>query len=78
MPKPKGTPGGNLDPVQTAEFLAAKFAPAPDVPEGVKLAKKSFQVKLPEDLDAALRDYPDRNAWARRVLWDAAKRDGLI
>jgi hypothetical protein len=53
MPKKKGTPGGNPQPVQTPEFLARQFAPAADLPAGVELAKAALCVKLPADIDCA-------------------------
>lgn len=77
MVKRKGDKGGNPSPVQTPEFLAKQFK-APDVPEGVELAKTPLSVKLPIAVDAAIRALPNRNEWVRRALSEAAKRDGLL
>jgi hypothetical protein len=75
MPKKKGTPGGNPNPIQTAEFLAQQFPAAADIPEGVELADKPLCVKLPVDIDAYVRSLPHRSQWIRRVIVEAAKRE---
>ncbi len=77
MPKKKGTPGGNPNPVQTAEFLAKRFK-ADDVPEGVKLQKSLTAVRLPEDIAALIDGLgKEKPVWLRRVITDAAKRELL-
>lgn len=75
MAKKKGDKGGNPTPTQTAEFKAKQFPPAADLPAGVELAKKPFCVKLPVDIDAALREHPQAAAWVRQVLIAAVERD---
>ena len=75
MPKKKGTPGGNPQPVQTPEFLAKQFAPAADLPAGVELAKAALCVKLPADIDSLVRPLENRSEWLRRVIVEAAQRE---
>jgi hypothetical protein len=75
MPKKKGTPGGNPQPVQTPEFLAKQFAPAADLPAGVELAKAALCVKLPADIDSLVRPLENRSEWLRRVIVEAARRE---
>lgn len=77
MPKRKGTPGGNPQPVQTPEFLAQQFRPAADVPADVELAKAAISVKLPVDVDAVVRPMANRSEWLRRVIVEAAQRELL-
>lgn len=75
MPKPKGTPGGNNNPVMTPEFLAHQKPRPADLPDGVMLADKALAVKVPMVVDAAIRALPNRSVWMRRVLTDAAQRE---
>lgn len=77
MPKKKGTPGGNPDPVQTPEFLAKQFKPSDDV-QGVELAKTALCVKLPVELDAIVRPMPKRSEWIRGAIVAKLKADGLL
>ena len=73
MPKAKGTPGGNPDPVRNGRFQSAK-----DVEEGVEMAGNPTCVKLPITLDVIVRSLPDRSAWLRAAILEKLKRDGLI
>lgn len=73
MPKKKGTPGGNPHPIQTEEFKARQYKPQGDVKGN--LAKKAIAVKLPEDVDKAVRTVPHMAAWLRRVITEAAQRE---
>lgn len=41
----------------------------------VELADKPIPVRLPVDVDAAVRQLPDRSAWLRRVITEAAQRE---
>lgn len=75
MAKKKGDKGGNPSPIQTPEFKAKQFPPAPDLPIGVELAKKPFCVKLPVEIDAAIREHPQAAAWARQVLIAAVEQE---
>ncbi len=45
------------------------------MPEGVELADKALCVKLPVEIDAVIRAHPNRSAWMRRVLTEAAKAE---
>lgn len=72
MPKAKGTPGGNPDPVRNGRFPGGK-----DI-EGVELAGNPTCVKLPITLDAIVRSLPDRSAWLRAAILEKLERDGLI
>lgn len=39
------------------------------------LSKKVVSVKLPEEVDAAVRSLPSMTAWLRRVIIEAAHRE---
>jgi hypothetical protein len=45
---------------------------------GEPTSRKQIQVRLPITVDDAIRDIPNRSAWVRKAIIDAAKRDGLI
>jgi hypothetical protein len=77
MPKPKGTPGGNRNPVITPEFLAHQKPRPSDLPDDAVLAGKALAVKVPVEIDVAVRALPNRSAWMRRVLTEAAQRELL-
>lgn len=77
MPKKKSSKGGNPNPIQTPEFLAKKFPSAPDVPADVELAEKPLCVKVPVEIDAAVRSLEKPSQWLRKVITDAAKRELL-
>jgi hypothetical protein len=66
----------NPNPVQTPEFIAKKFPPATDVPPDVKLGRP-ISVSLPKEVDDYIRALPNRSAWMRRVLTEAAQREGV-
>lgn len=73
MPKKKGTPGGNPNPVQTPAFIACQHK-AQDGFQG-KLSKRPLSVMVPVEIDAAVRSLPQKAAWLRRVITEAAKRE---
>jgi len=64
----------NKNPIQTAEFLANIKRPQ-EGDLGVKLSDKAYGVKLPGDIAAALENLPQRSAWLRRVIGEAARRE---
>jgi len=66
----------NKNPIQTAEFLANIKRPQ-EGDLGVKLSDKAYGVKLPPDVAAVLDNLPQRSAWLRRVISEAAKRELL-
>lgn len=69
----------NSNPIQSEEFIQQQFPPAPDIPDGVKLAKHPLTVKLPIGIDLAIRNLGNhKSAWLRQVICDAALRDGLV
>ncbi|MDG2990498.1 hypothetical protein L3556_06055 [Candidatus Synechococcus calcipolaris G9] len=72
--KRKGSIGGNPNPVQTPEFLAKQFPPAPDIPPGVKLGEP-ICVAVPLPIDAEIRRLKNRSIWLRRIITEAARRD---
>ncbi|MDX2244941.1 MAG: hypothetical protein NW224_30060 [Leptolyngbyaceae cyanobacterium bins.302] len=41
-------------------------------------ARKPVSVLLPKDVDAVVRALPNRTEWLRRVISEAAKREGLL
>lgn len=63
----------NLNPKQTEEFLEKRFKPQGEV--SGELAKKAIGVKLPVEIDQAVRALPDTSAWLRRVITEAAQRE---
>ncbi|PZD70634.1 hypothetical protein C1752_10484 [Acaryochloris thomasi RCC1774] len=65
MPNPKGN----------TESLK-HFARGDDSKE--PLADQPVQVRLPVSLDAKVRALQNRTAWMRKVLIEAAEREGLI
>jgi len=66
----------NKNPIQTAEFLANIKRPQ-EGDLGVKLSDKAYGVKLPGDIAAVLDNLPQRSAWLRRVIGEAARRELL-
>ena len=68
---------GNPSPVQTKEFKSKQFKPKGDVPGDYPLAKKVTGVKLPVDVDEAIRELPEKEriSWLRRVICDAARSE---
>lgn len=69
----------NPRPIQTEEFKAKRFRPQAEIPGNQPLAKKATGVKLPVDVDAAIRALPEKERvmWLRRVLCDAARAELL-
>lgn len=67
----------NPNPIITPEFKEQVFAMA-DENYGEPTARSPLQIKLPLTVDAALKTLPNRSAWARKAIIDAAKRDGII
>jgi hypothetical protein len=41
-------------------------------------ARKPVSVLLPKDVDSAVRALPNRTEWLRRVITEAAEREGLL
>jgi hypothetical protein len=41
----------------------------------IELAEKPIPVRLPVDVDAAVRQLSDRSSWLRRVITEAAQRE---
>jgi hypothetical protein len=39
------------------------------------LSSKAISIKLPKDVDAVLRKHPQKSAWLRRVIVEAARRE---
>jgi hypothetical protein len=75
MAKTKGAKGGNPHPVQTNEFLEKQFKRQGTV-EGA-LAPKSFSVRLPIELDTAVRSLSNPTEWIRNAIIAAAQKEGL-
>ena len=72
--KRKGSIGGNPNPIQTPEFLAKQFPPAPDIPPNMKLGEP-VAVALPLPIDTEVRRLKNRSIWLRRVITEAAQRE---
>jgi hypothetical protein len=66
-------PKGNPSPVQTPEFKVYRYKRADDT--GEPLAVRQVQVKLPVSVDAVVQALPNRSAWLRRVITEAAQRE---
>lgn len=66
----------NASPVQTEDFKRHWYQPQGEI-EG-ELSKKAIAVKLPVQLDQAIRAMPQSAAWLRRVIAEAAQREGVI
>ncbi|MEM9946931.1 MAG: hypothetical protein AAF810_12810 [Cyanobacteria bacterium P01_D01_bin.36] len=73
----------NPSPVQSDLFKQKRFQRTVDadscIPADVPLAQKAIAVKLPENVDRALRDLgTQKAAWLREVICQAALQEGLI
>lgn len=69
----------NSNPTQSDEFVQHQFQPPADIPDGVKLAKQPLTIKVPIGIDQAVRDLGgEKAAWLRKVICEAAIRDGLV
>lgn len=68
---------GNPSPVQTKDFKAKQYKPLGEIPGDYPLAKNAMMVKLPIDVDQAIRALPkeERISWLRRVICDAARSE---
>lgn len=68
----------NPAPVQTPEFLKKQFKPQGEIPPGTVLADKPVSVKLPVEIDVAVRSLPKSSEWLRRVICEAARAELLL
>jgi hypothetical protein len=66
---------GNPNPVAPPKFVEARFKPQGEV--NAPLAEVSIQVRLTQPIDAAVRSLPNRSAWLRRIITEAAQRELL-
>jgi hypothetical protein len=66
-------PKGNPKPTITPGFKANQFKRGDDSTE--PMAKENIQLRLTESIDAAVRSLPNRSAWLRRVITEAAQRE---
>jgi hypothetical protein len=67
----------NANPTITEQFRDQTFAMA-DENYNEPTARSPLQIRIPLTVDAALKTLPNRSAWARQAIIDAARRDGLI
>jgi hypothetical protein len=63
----------NPNPLQTDDFKRHWYKPQGEVASD--LSKKAIAVKLPVDVDKAVRSVPHMAAWLRRVISEAAQRE---
>jgi hypothetical protein len=63
----------NKNPVLTEEFKAQYRKRHDDTTE--PLATRKVQVRLTQNVDAAVRSLPSMTAWLRRVITEAAQRE---
>ena len=73
----------NPNPVQSASFKQRRFQRTTDanscIPADVPLASKAIAVKLPAEVDRALRELgKQKAAWLRETICQAAIKEGLI
>ncbi len=66
-------PKGNPNPVIPAKFAEARFKAQGNPDEA--LADVSIQVRLTRSIDSVVRSLPNRSAWLRRVITEAAQRE---
>lgn len=66
-------PKGNPDPVMPPKFVSSRFKRSDESTE--ELADRNIQFRLTKSVDKAVRALPDRSAWLRRVVTEAAKRE---
>jgi hypothetical protein len=64
---------GNPNPVQTDKFKESWFTRSDGSTE--PLAEKLTCLRLTQSVDEAVRSLPDRSAWLRRVITEAAQRE---
>jgi hypothetical protein len=64
-------PKGNPNPVLTPGVMANQFKRGDDSVE--PMAKQNIQLRLTQSIDAAVRSLPNRSAWLRRVITEAAQ-----
>ena len=67
----------NPNPIQNDQLKKSQYKAQGNIPSE-PLDKKDTQVVLPVDVAEVVRKLPERSAWLRRVITNAAKRDGLI
>ncbi len=60
----------NPHPIQTEEFKQKRFQRQDDTTE--KLSDKALSVRLPLSVDVKVRKLPNRGAWLRKVISEAA------
>ncbi len=63
----------NPNPVQTDEFKRYAYKAQGEI--STELSKKAIGVKLPVDVDKAVRAIPKSSEWLRRVIVEAAERE---
>lgn len=66
----------NPSPVQTEDFKRHWYKPQGEITH--ELSKKAIAVKLPIDVDRAVRALPQSAAWLRRVITEAAERELMM
>ncbi|WP_404790555.1 hypothetical protein [Altericista sp. CCNU0014] len=66
-------PKGNPNPIITPEFKANQFKRGDEGTE--PLSEKLLCVRLTHSIDEVLRSLPNRSAWVRRVITEAAQRE---
>jgi hypothetical protein len=66
-------PKGNPNPVITPEFKAQQFKPQGEVIG--QLSNKAIGIKLPVEIDQVVRSLPNKAAWLRQVITEAAQRE---
>lgn len=68
-------PKGNPNPVISPKFKSKQFRRSDQSTD--PLAEKTLAVRVSVRIDKAVRNLPDKSAWLRRVISDAAERELL-
>jgi hypothetical protein len=66
-------PKGNPNPLIPPEFKEKQFKRSDGTTE--PLADKTLAVRVPIAVDSVVRSLPNKAAWLRRVIVDAAQRE---
>lgn len=66
-------PKGNPNPKITKEFLENQFKRQDD--STAPMADRNIQLRLTADIDAVVRQLPNRSGWLRRVITEAVQRE---
>lgn len=58
-------------------YQASRYATTEQNSSALPLAEKPLTIRVPVDIDEAIRALPNRSEWMRKVLTEAAQRELL-